>query len=105
MERDTSRTFEEIRVDGGMVSNALLMQFQSDILDIDVVVPSVVETTVLGAAFGAGLACGVWNSVDEVAAHWREGQRYRPSMTEADRAPLLAGWAKAIDRSMGWVTP
>lgn len=105
MERDTTRTLEEIRVDGGMANNLLLMQFQSDILGIDVVVPSVIETTVLGAAFGAGLACGLWSSVDEVAAHWKEGQRYRSSMTEADRAPLLDGWAKAIDRSMGWATP
>ena len=104
MERDTSRRLEEVRVDGGMVDNALLMQFQSDILDVDVVVPSVVETTVLGAAFGAGLACGMWGSLDEVAAHWREGKRYRPSMADVDREPLLTGWAKAIDRSMGWIT-
>ena len=87
-----------------MVANSLLMGFQADILGMDVVVPRVVETTVLGAAFGAGLATGVWDSTDDVVAHWREAARYRPSMEELERDRLLAGWAKAVERSMGWVS-
>lgn len=100
---DTGREFAEIRVDGGMVSNSLLMGFQADILDMDVVVPRVVETTVLGAAFGAGLASGVWANTDDVVAHWQEAARYVPSMGEKRRSELLAGWSKAVERSFGWV--
>ena len=103
MEADTGERLDEVKVDGGMVANSLLMGFQADILDMDVVVPRVVETTVLGAAFGAGLATGVWSSTDDVVAHWREAARYRPSMDSADRDRLLAGWSKAVERSMGWV--
>ena len=103
MEFDTGDRLDEVKVDGGMVANSLLMGFQADILGMDVVVPRVVETTVLGAAFGAGLATGVWSSTDEVVAHWREAARYRPSMDEAERQRLLTGWTKAVDRSMGWV--
>ena len=103
MEEDTGERLDEVKVDGGMVANSLLMGFQADILDTDVVVPRVVETTVLGAAFGAGLATGVWSSTDDVVAHWREAARYRPSMDAEDRDRLLAGWSKAVERSMGWV--
>lgn len=104
MEQDTGATLHEIRVDGGMVGNALLMQFQADILDIDVIVPAVVETTVLGAAFGAGLATGVWSSNDDITSHWREGHRYLPSMDEDRRAELADGWTKAVERSLAWVS-
>lgn len=103
MAADTGRVLPEIRVDGGMVANALLMRFQADIVGVDVVVPAVVETTVLGAAFGAGIAAGVWSGSDEVAVKWREAIRYRPSMDEELRSEYLRGWSKAIDRSMGWV--
>jgi glycerol kinase len=103
MERDTGVALSEIRVDGGMVGNSLLMRFQADILDMDVVVPAVIETTVLGAAFGAGLATGVWSGTSDIARHWREAVRYTPSMPEAERQRLLAGWSKAVDRSFGWV--
>lgn len=104
MEQDTGAALNEIRVDGGMVENGLLMQFQADILDIDVIVPAVVETTVLGAAFGAGLATGVWSNIDDITSHWREGHRYLPAMAEDRRAELAHGWAKAVDRSLDWVT-
>ncbi len=103
MERDTGAALSEVRVDGGMVGNSLLMRFQADILDMDVVVPAVIETTVLGAAFGAGLATGVWSGTADIARHWREAVRYSPSMTEGERDRLLTGWSKAVDRSYGWV--
>lgn len=103
MVTDTGIELPEVRVDGGMVANALLMQFQADILGIDVVVPAVVETTVLGAAFGAGMAAGVWSGPDEVALHWNEAIRYRPSMDDQTRSTYLGGWSKAIDRSLGWI--
>jgi len=104
MEQDTGTALTEIRVDGGMVANGLLMQFQADILDIEVVVPAVVETTVLGAAYGAGLATGLWQSTEGISAHWREGSRYSPNMGGEQRAALLAGWEKAVDRSLDWVS-
>ena len=103
MAADTGSALPEIRVDGGMVANALLMRFQADIVGVDVVVPAVVETTVLGAAFGAGIAAGVWGGSDEVAVKWREAIRYRPSMDEELRDEYLRGWSKAIDRSLGWI--
>jgi len=104
MERDTGDRLTELRVDGGMVANTLLMSFLADILGIEVVVPSMIETTVVGAAFGAGLATGVWGDVDDVAAHWREAVRYRPSMAPHDRDRLIAGWSKALERSLGWIS-
>ncbi len=104
MEADTGTRLDEIRVDGGMVGNDLLMQFQADILDADVVVPSITETTVLGAAFGAGLAAGVWQDTDDLVQHWSEDRRYRAVMSGERRSELAHGWAKAIDRSLGWTT-
>ncbi len=104
MERDTGDRLTELRVDGGMVPNTLLMSFLADILSIDVVVPSKIETTVIGAAFGAGIAAGVWTGTDDVAAQWHEAVRYRPSMGPETRERLLEGWTKALERSLGWVT-
>jgi len=66
-------------------------------------VPSVVETTALGTAFGAGIATGVWTDTSEVSRHWQEAVRYRSSMDDAERSRLLAGWSKAVDRSLGWI--
>ncbi|MEE8456425.1 MAG: glycerol kinase GlpK [Acidimicrobiia bacterium] len=103
MVADTGRELPELRVDGGMVANTLLMRFQADILGLDVVVPSVTETTVLGAAFGAGMASGVWSDSGDVSRRWREAVRYRPSMEDAARDRLLRGWTKAIDRSLNWI--
>jgi glycerol kinase len=103
MVADTHQELPELRVDGGMVANTLLMRFQADILGFDVVVPAVTETTVLGAAFGAGIAAGVWSGPDEVSLHWTEAVRYRPSMKEDVRAEYLRGWAKAVDRSLDWI--
>jgi glycerol kinase len=100
---DTHQRLPELRVDGGMVANTLLMRFQADILGIDVVVPAMTETTVLGAAFGAGMATGVWSGPDEVSLQWNEAIRYRPSMKEDVRSRYLRGWDKAVDRSLDWI--
>jgi len=103
MEQDTGERLTELRVDGGMVANALLMKFMADILEMDVVVPSTIETTVMGAAFGAGLATGLWAGTGDVADLWSEGARYRPSMGDSERDKLRNGWSKALERSFGWI--
>jgi glycerol kinase len=104
MESDTGDALSELRADGGMVANGLLMQFLADVLQMDVVLPANVETTVLGAAYGAGLAAGVWASTESIEKHWAEGARYHPSITSSERDVLVAGWDKALERSLGWVT-
>jgi glycerol kinase len=104
MERDSAIAITELRVDGGMVGNELLMQFQADILDVPVVRPQVVETTALGAAYAAGLAVGYWRSTEDLAAHWRIDKRWEPSMSAERRAALYGSWQKAISRSLDWRT-
>ncbi len=103
MAQESGREWTELRVDGGMVRNELLMQFQADLLDIPVVVPEVIETTVLGAAYAAGIAVGFWSGFDEVRANWREGHRYQPAMQAERREGLVRGWDKALTRSLNWV--
>lgn len=93
----------ELRADGGMCENSLLMQFQADMLDLDVVVGAEKESTALGAAFAAGLSCGFYSSYDEIRALWREGARYRPQMPAAERERLYRLWQKAVARSCDWV--
>lgn len=100
---DMGSELTELRVDGGMAVNTLLMRFQADILGIDVVVPSNTETTVLGAAIGAGVAAGVWSDAREATLGWREAVRLRPSIDAGARERLLRGWSKALDRSLNWV--
>ena len=90
-------------VDGGGTHNALLMQFQADLIDVPVVQPQVMETTALGAAFAAGLAVGVWQSLDELQQLWAVARVYQPNMTEAERATRVRGWNKAVSKSLGWV--
>lgn len=102
MVADSGVALSELKVDGGMAANDLLMQFQADILDVPVVRPRHLETTALGAAYAAGLAVGFFASLDEVAAHWRASRRFAPAMREAERARLLASWEKAVERSLGW---
>jgi len=94
----------ELRVDGGMVGNELLMQFQADILDVPVVRPVLAETTALGAAYAAGLAVGFWSSPEEIRANWRPGKRWEPAMEPARRAGLYADWKKAVTKTFGWVS-
>ncbi|WP_120004869.1 glycerol kinase GlpK [Nesterenkonia muleiensis] len=92
----------ELKVDGGMVVNDLLMQFQADILGVDVVRPEVIETTALGAAYAAGLATGYWNSTQQLVENWTEGTRWSPRMDGGTRAQRLAEWKKAVTRTFDW---
>src|SRR3954449_10540526 len=95
--------FSELRVDGGMTANELLMQFQADVLDVPVIRPAVTETTALGAAYAAGLACGFWSDQDELRERWSEDKRWEPSMSGEDRDASYAKWKKAVERTLGWV--
>jgi glycerol kinase len=103
MEKDSGTTLKELRVDGGMVVNDLLMQFQADVLDVPVVRPRVTETTALGAAYAAGLAVGYWKDSDDLQENWVVGRRWTPSMEPQQRAHLRYSWQKAVARSMDWV--
>jgi len=93
----------ELRVDGGMTANSLLMQFQADVLGVPVVRPTVSETTALGAAFAAGLAVGFWKDLDELRERWQEDRRWEPQMDAAERERRYARWRKAVTRSFDWV--
>ncbi|MBL8265314.1 glycerol kinase GlpK [Steroidobacter sp.] len=103
MEQDSRIQLQELRVDGGMVVNELLMQFQSDILDASVVRPKVTETTALGAAYAAGLATGYWRSIDDLRRNWGVSHTWRPSMSKEERGRLYSSWQKAVTRSFNWV--
>jgi len=100
MEADSGVPMSTLFVDGGMVSNELLMQFQADVLGVPVARPVVTETTALGAAFAAGLAVGFFESLDEVRSLWAEGRRWEPHMDAAERERLLAGWHRAVERAL-----
>lgn len=100
---DTGRGLTELRVDGGASASDFLMQFQADLLGIDIVRPAMLETTALGAAYAAGLATGVWPDLAALAANWREGRRFSPAMAADERARRLRLWEKAVERSLGWV--
>jgi glycerol kinase len=102
MEADSGVALDALAVDGGMVGNDLLMQFQADLLGVPVVRPTVAETTVLGAAYAAGLAVGFFSDLDRVAALWAEGRRWLPAMAPSERDRLYAGWKKAVERTLGW---
>ncbi|MGD2102884.1 MAG: glycerol kinase GlpK [Acidimicrobiia bacterium] len=103
MTSDSGVSLTELRVDGGMTANEMLMQFQADVLGVDVVRPVVAETTALGAAYGAGLAAGVWSGLDEIRSMWSEDARWSPSMSAEQRDRLLSRWSQAIERSYAWV--
>ncbi|HXD56103.1 MAG TPA: glycerol kinase GlpK [Solirubrobacteraceae bacterium] len=92
----------ELKVDGGMTANELLMQFQADVLGVPVVRPAVTETTALGAAFAAGLASGFWDGREELRERWREERRWLPAMDERVREHGLRRWNMAVERSLGW---
>ena len=102
MTQDSGVNADVLRVDGGMVVNELLMQFQSDILSIPVVRPKVAETTALGAAYAAGLAVGFFKGTDEVAANWAVDRRWEPKMDSARCQDLYRFWKKAVERSFDW---
>ena len=102
MEQDSGIPIKALRVDGGMVLNELLMQFQSDMLNVPVVRPATTETTALGAAYAAGLAVGYWKNLDDLRANWAVARTWNPSMTTDRRAALTGSWSKAVERSFGW---
>lgn len=103
MAKDAGTPIRELRVDGGMTANALLMQFQADILGIPVIRPAIPETTALGAAYAAGLAVGFFDSLDQLRGMWKEDARWDPKMTPDVRARKRSQWAKAVTRSFDWV--
>ena len=90
----------ELRVDGGACVNDLLMQFQADLLGIPVVRPQVIETTALGAAYLAGLSCGLYRSLDELAAQWRVARTFHPTMSRQRAAELMANWERAVRQAV-----
>jgi glycerol kinase len=97
--------FGQLKVDGGMTADELLMQFQADVLGVPAIRPRVAETTALGAAYAAGLAVGVWSSPDDVRANWREARRWEPQMDAADVERRYARWREAVERSLNWIPP
>jgi len=100
-EAASGEALQLIKADGGAVANSWLMQFQSDLLGVPVVVPEIPETTALGAAYLAGVATKAW-TVESVREMWREGARFEPKMGDAERESLLADWHRALERSRGW---
>ena len=104
MERDSGVAMRSLRVDGGMVVNQTLMQFQADMLNVPVVRPRVLETTALGAAYAAGLAVGYWHGPEDLRANWEVAETWQPTMQTDRRDALRKFWARAVERSMGWVT-
>ncbi len=104
MHQDSGVELTSLKVDGGMVVNELLMQFQSDLLGVPVVRPRVNETTSLGAAYAAGLAVGFWSSEDELRKNWAADKDWTPRMDPDERARLYAGWKKAVERTLNWVS-
>lgn len=100
---DTGVPLTEVRVDGGMIVNELLMQFQADVLGVPVIRPVVAETTALGAAYAAGLAVGFWSGTDELRGLWQEEKRWLPQISEEERQKLLRVWNKAVEKSLNWI--
>jgi glycerol kinase len=103
MEKDSGVSLKALKVDGGMVYNELLMQFQSDILGVPVIRPTVSETTALGAAYAAGLAVGFWDDLEALRANWNVDKTWEPKMDAEMRKELYQGWLKAVERTLGWV--
>lgn len=103
MKKDSGVELKALKVDGGMVRNNLLMQFQADILNVPVIRPVVTETTSLGAAYAAGLAVGFWENLEDLRKNWQVDKVWEPQMDEATRERLYKGWLKAVERTFGWV--
>ena len=103
MKADSGVELTELKVDGGMVNNELLMQFQADQLGVDVVRPQVAETTALGAAYAAGIAVGFWKGEQDVIDNWAEDKRWTPSMESDERERLYRNWKKAVTKTFEWV--
>lgn len=103
MNADSGVELTELKVDGGMVNNELLMQFQANVLDVPVVRPRVAETTALGAAYAAGLAVDFWSGLDDLRRNWAEDKRWVPNMDAAERERTYRNWRKAVTRTFDWV--
>ncbi len=103
MNKDSGVELNKLKVDGGMVGNELLMQFQSDILDVPVIRPRVSETTALGAAYAAGLAVGFWSGTEELRKNWDIDKTWQPAMETKVRETYHRQWKKAVDRTFDWV--
>jgi glycerol kinase len=103
MKSDSGVELKALKVDGGMVYNELLMQFQADILDLPVIRPRVAETTALGAAYAAGLAVGFWDSTEDLRRNWQVDKTWQPAMERKKRDDLYKGWLKAVERTFNWV--
>jgi glycerol kinase len=103
MNQDSGVALSKLKVDGGMVGNELLMQFQSDILNVSVIRPQVTETTALGAAYAAGLAIGFWSGFDELKKNWAVDRIWEPGLDQSLRDRLHHQWKKAVRRTFRWV--
>jgi glycerol kinase len=103
MEKDSGIRLEVLRVDGGMVANKLLMQFQADILDRPVVRPAISETTALGAAYAAGLAVGAVKGINQLRSLWSAAETWRPNLEPEKREQIYARWEKAVSRAVDWI--
>lgn len=104
MEKDAGITLQSLKVDGGMVVNELLMQFQADMLHVPVIRPVMIETTALGAAYAAGLSTGFWENQEELKENWGKDKEWQPGMPQETRKKHTEGWQKAIERSRNWET-
>ena len=102
MNKDSGVELTKLKVDGGMVGNELLMQFQADILNVPVIRPEVSETTALGAAYAAGLAVGFWSGLDELRQNWAVDKTWQPAMDADAREKYYREWKKAVDRTFDW---
>ena len=103
MKKDSGVELNSLKVDGGMVANELLMQFQSDLLNVPVIRPSITETTALGAAFAAGLAVEFWASMEDLKQYWSMDKIWQPLMDDRVRQEGIRGWRKAVQRTLDWV--
>ena len=103
MNADSGVDLTSLKVDGGMVGNELLMQFQADVLDVPVIRPTVAETTALGSAYAAGLAVGFWDEVEDLRANWAEDKVWEPQMKAEDRDFSYKQWKKAVERTFDWI--
>lgn len=102
MEKDAEIKLSSLKVDGGMVVNELLMQFQADVLRVPVIRPTMIETTALGAAYAAGLATGFWKTTQELTENWGKDKEWSPAMDDAQRNKYIKGWQKAVERARNW---
>jgi glycerol kinase len=103
MEADTGINLTTLKVDGGMVVNDLLMQFQADLINVPVIRPTIIETTALGAAYAAGLAVDYWNDLDQLKKKWKQDKSWMPDMADDQRRKKYREWKKAVSKSFDWV--